>query len=62
MDSISLNVSRDTMLREVLGMDVIDRDTWKLQNINLLFGKVNNIEYCTTMFHFPTLQDLNKIY
>lgn len=56
-DGIALNVSRATMLREILNLDVIPKETYKLQNINLLFGKVNNIEYCTTMFNFPKLQD-----
>lgn len=43
------------MLREILGIEGISQEVYKLQNINLLFGKVNNVEYCTTLFNFPKL-------
>ena len=54
---MALNVSRATMLREILSIGNIPQETYKLQNINLLFGPVNNVEYCTTLFNFPKLYD-----
>ena len=56
-DSMALNVSRATMLREILSIGNIPQETYKLQNINLLFGPVNNVEYCTTLFNFPKLSE-----
>jgi hypothetical protein len=40
---------------EVEGFEI---DEFRNQNINLMFGVVNDVEYCTTMFNFPELKDL----
>lgn len=48
------NVSRATTRREVIDIPGIKETTFRLQNLNLLLGPVNAIEYCTTMFNFPT--------
>ena len=52
-NGMSSNVSKDTTSKQVLEIEGIDKDVFKLQNINLMFGKVNSIEYCTEMFNFP---------
>ena len=46
------------MQSEILEIDGIDPKVAKLQNINLMFGEVNSIEYCSTMFNFPKLHEL----
>ena len=46
------------MQSEILGIEGVDPDVAKLQNINLMFGEVNSLEYCTTMFNFPKLHEL----
>ena len=57
-DTQAGNVSKDTTIREIVEVGEIDKEDFKLQNINLMFGVVNNVEYCSTMFNFPTLADL----
>ena len=52
------NVSKGTTIREVIEMKTIDETVFRLQNINLVSGEVNAIEYCTTMFNLPTLEAL----
>jgi len=54
------NVSKATTEREVIDIAGIDKDIFKLQNINSLFGTVNSLEYCTTMYNFPNLLTLKK--
>lgn len=59
---MAANVSKDTTARQVLEIMGIEKEEFKLQNINLMFGKVNAIEYCTTMFNFPTpLEIVNEL-
>lgn len=59
-DTLSINLSKDTCLRELLDIEGIKEEDYKLQNINTVFGKVNSIEYCVCMFNFPTLKELSK--
>lgn len=58
-NTLSINLSKDTCLRELLDIEGVKEEDYKLQNINAIFGKVNSIEYCTTMFNFPTLKELS---
>jgi len=55
------NVSKDTTSREVIDITGIDKDVFKQQNINILFGQVNSLEYVNRMFSFPTLEELDEI-
>ena len=54
------NVSKDTTHREVVKMLGHSRDTFILQNINLMYGRTNSIQYCREMFDMPTLYILYK--
>ena len=51
------NVSRGTTKKELIDIVGIDEDTFKLQNINLLQGHTNAIEYACTMHELPTPQE-----
>ena len=53
------NVSKDTTIRELLSVEGIEKEEFKKQNINLFFGPVNHVEYCTTMFNFPTVYNID---
>lgn len=62
---ISLNISKRTTSKEIIEIldndEKIDERVFKLQNINLVSGCwTNALEYCTTMFNFPTLDELDK--
>lgn len=60
-DSIAANVSKDTTLKEVKSIEGIPLSKFRIQNINLMFGKVNAIEYATEMFNAPTLERLDEL-
>ena len=55
------NVSKDTTSREVINIKGVDKDVFKQQNINILFGQVNTLEYANTLFSFPTLEELDTL-
>ena len=52
------NVSKDTTLREIIKIGNIPFNTFRKQNINYMFGKVNSVDYMSTMCKFPTMFDL----
>jgi len=55
---MAANVSKDTTHRELLDIEGIDRDTFMKQNINLIYGPTNAVEYCYNMFNFPKPTEL----
>jgi len=61
-DTVAANASKDTTLKEVKKIDGIPLDKFRIQNINLMFGKVNAVEYATEMFNAPTLEQLEHMY
>lgn len=56
------NVSKETTFREIIDVIGVPEETFRFQNINLLSGHTNAVEYCTTMFKFPTLTELSEIF
>ncbi len=58
---VTSNVSKGTTKTEVIDIKNIPEEVFRLQNINLLSGKVNAVDYCVNMFNFPTLSELEKI-
>ena len=63
--TIGANVSKETTITELSSIEGIDEYVFRMQNINLLSGPTNAIEYCTNMFGFPSLdillEDFKKI-
>ena len=59
-NTLAANVSKDTTMRELLSVEGIEKEEFKLNNINLMFGKVNHIDYVSRMMKFPTLRELCK--
>lgn len=58
----TMNVSKETTKREVIRIDGIPEEVFRLQNMNLFSGPVNAVEYCTNMFNFPPLSKLVDLY
>ena len=54
------NVGKDTTIREVTGIEKKTKEQFMGENINLIFGEVNSISYCTNMLGFPTIEQLDK--
>ena len=60
-DTIAANVSGDTTSRELLSIEGIDKELFKTENLNCIYGNINAVQYCTTMFRFPELKTLKII-
>ena len=57
-DIAAANVSKDTTHRELLAVEKMDKNKFKVENINLMFGPINAVQYCVKMFDMPTLDEL----
>jgi hypothetical protein len=60
--TIVANVSKETTKCEIIDIIGIDEDVFRLANINLLSGPPNAIQYCTTMFGFPSVTEMLALY
>ena len=58
----TMNVSKETTKREVIRIDGIPEEVFRLQNLNLMSGPINAVEYCVNMFNFPPLAKLGQLY
>lgn len=54
-DTLACNVSKDTTHREIQNIPSKDRELLIHQNLNLMYGKTNAIEYCENMFGMPSI-------
>ena len=61
-DIMALNVSKATTVREIIRIEGIEEYTFRMQNINIMAGHTNALEYCTTMFNFPTPSKMLELY
>ena len=58
----ALNVSKATTKNEIITIEGIPETLFRRQNMNLLSGSTNAIEYCTEMFGMPNLTQLLDMY
>lgn len=58
---MAANISKDTTTKEIKTIGDIDVDVFKHKNINFMFGKVNQVDYVTTMFQAPTLEKMKAL-
>lgn len=54
----AMNISKATNIRELVRIEGIDEEVFRLQNINLLSGAVNALEYTDVMMSWPHLPDI----
>lgn len=54
------NVSRETTYRELIEIIGVEETDFRRQNINLLQGHVNALEYCNVMHDLPSPEELLK--
>ncbi len=59
--TVVANISRDTTKREIIKIEGIEKETFKQQNINIMFGPVNNLDYGNKMMNKPTIKQVIKI-
>ncbi len=51
---VALNTSKETTVREIITIDGVPEDIFRMQNMGLSSGHVNAVDYCCTMMGFPT--------
>lgn len=55
------NVSKITTRKELSRIVGIPEATFRMQNLNLVFGRTNHLEYCQAMFGMPSFQQLDAL-
>jgi hypothetical protein len=53
------NVSKETTFRELIRIEGVDEEVFRIQNLGLIVGPVNMIEYCNVMFDLPNSFELD---
>ena len=56
------NVSRMTTRKELSRIVGIPESVFRMQNLNLVFGATNHLEYAQTMLNFPKFRDADNLY
>lgn len=56
------NVSKTTTKRELISMEGVDEETFRMQNLNLILGRVNALEYSHEMFSAPKPEVLLELF
>lgn len=59
---LTCNISKETTTREIITIEDVPEEVFKMQNINCLSGKTNSLEYCVNMFNFPKPEQLLEMY
>jgi len=57
---MAANISKDTTHREVVAIEGKDKELFKPQNINLMYGNTNVVEFAINMLNAPSLYDILK--
>jgi len=57
-DGVACNISKQTTMKEIVSIENKTKEEFMMDNINLFSGSVNSVEYCTSMFNFPKLEEL----
>ena len=56
------NISKETTSKEVIDIEGVPEDVYKIQNMLLTTGHVDAIEWCTNMLNFPNLMEISRHY
>lgn len=58
--TIADNVSKETTYRELIDIEGVEEEVYRMQNLGLMAGAANSLEYCTSMFNLPTVSEIEK--
>lgn len=56
------NMSRQTTVRELIDIEGVREHTRRIQGLNLSGGRSNAVEFCTEIYHLPSLIELGRHY
>ncbi len=54
------NISKETTVKELVNIEGIPEEVYRIQNMQLTSGHVDAVEWCTNMLGFPKLTDISK--
>ena len=57
-DSVAANLSKTTTRKELINVENVDKQVFKKNNINLLFGPINSPQYAVEMLNAPSLHEV----
>lgn len=57
---VACNISKQTTKKELISVEGMSKDDFLYDNINLFSGSINAIEYCTNMFNFPSILNIDE--
>ena len=58
---VACNISKQTTIKEIVSIEGMGKEDFMFDNIDLSSGSVNSISYCSSMFNFPTLSEIDKL-
>lgn len=56
------NVSKSTTTKELIDVEGIDKEVFRMQNLNFILGQVNALEYSVTMHKLPKPYEMLKLF
>lgn len=56
-NGVAFNTSKETTLRELIKIDGIDEEVFKLENMGIALGSSSSLSYCMNMLGFPSLNE-----
>lgn len=56
---VACNISKQTTKKEIISIEGMTKDEFMYDNINLSSGGINAIEYCSNMFNFKTIPEID---
>lgn len=60
-DTSVANVSKSTTKRELISIEGVSEDVFRMNNLNLVLGSCNSLEYGIEMFNLPKPEELLKL-
>lgn len=61
-DTSVANVSKSTTKRELISIEGVNEEVFRMNNLNLILGSSNAIEYVTEMFGMPKPEELLQMF
>ena len=58
---VACNISKQTTMKELVGIEGKDKDEFMYDNIDLSSGAINSISYCSNMYNFPKLSEVDEL-
>lgn len=57
-DEMVINISKETTVSELVSVDGIPEAVVRMQTINFACGRTNAVEFCTSMYNMPTMEQM----